>query len=79
MFDDVYDNGFYLLGKVENIRSYLIKIKQDKIRDEEDYSDIDDLLNEINIYAYDTILVINYENAMGPTIEAFRYQDKMEF
>ena len=61
----IYDNGYCLLGKVEDILNYV------------DIENIDDdttkdMIDELKLYDKDSIVCINYDNAMGCIIEEFR-------
>ena len=55
MFDDVYDNGDYLLGKVKNVINYIHNlILEERIDDEDAY----EILNDIGKMKPDTIISI---------------------
>lgn len=64
----IYDNGYYLLGKVEDVLNYT---------DVESLSDdfIIDILEELKLYDKESIVCINYDNGMGYTIQAFGKED----
>jgi hypothetical protein len=61
----IYDNGYCLLGKVEDILNYA---------DTESIDDdtTKDMINELKLYDKDSIVCINYDNGMGCIIEEFR-------
>jgi hypothetical protein len=72
MFDDIYDNGDYLLGKNRNVIDYIHnQILNEEIDDETAYEILDDLGN----IDYQAIVVINYNHPMGYSIECFTYDD----
>ena len=61
----IYDNGYCLLGKVEDILNYV------------DIESIDDdttknMIDELKLYDNNSIVCVNYDNAMGCIIEEFR-------
>lgn len=64
----IYDNGYYLLGKVEDILNYA---------DADSLSDdlVVEMLEELKDYDKESIVCINYDNPMGCTIQAFGKQD----
>jgi hypothetical protein len=64
----VYDNGYYLLGKVEDIINFTNELKTT--------SDLEETIYEIkkelqDYYSLDSIVCIYYDNPMGYTIEEF--------
>ena len=72
MFDDVYDNGEYLLGKNKNVIDYLYnQILNEDIEDEVAH----EILDELGNIDYNSIVVINYNHPMGYSIEYFTYDD----
>ena len=74
MFDDIYDNGCVMLGKVRNIKDYLARLMT-KL----DYQDdVRDILEDIKNYNDDTIVTINYDNPMGYSIEYWDYNDRVK-
>lgn len=65
---NIYDNGYWLLGRVEDIINY---DKWVLASDEEE--DFTEIINELKeYYDKDSIVCINYENGMGCVIEEFR-------
>lgn len=71
MFDDIYDNGEYLLGKVINIKEYICK-------NAEDISEVKDLIKDLEDLDADAIVCINYNHPMGYSIEYWTYNDKVK-
>lgn len=69
MFDDVYDNGTYLLGKKTNVLEYLRQHQEDGSAE-----DIIDELSQPHILNSDIVLV-HYDVPMGVDIEVFKYSD----
>lgn len=69
MFDDVYDNGTYLLGKKTNVLEYLRQHQEDGSAE-----DIIDELSQPHISNSDIVLV-HYDVPMGVDIEVFKYND----
>lgn len=71
MFDDIYDNGYLLLGKVKNVKEYACK--------NADYpEEIKEIIEELENYDADDIVAINYGHPMGYTIDVWKYDDKVE-
>ena len=69
MFDDVYDNGTYLLGKKTNVLEYL--------RQNQEEGSAEDIIAEISqptILSSDIVLV-HYDVPIGVDIEVFKYND----
>lgn len=72
MFDNVYDNGEYLLGKVKNVIDYINnQILNEEIDDEEAI----EILTELGTLSPDTIVSINYNHPMGYSYEYWDYDD----
>lgn len=64
----IYDNGYYLLGKVKYILDYA------------DMESIDDeiameMLEDLKEYNEESIVCINYSNGMGYLVNAFDEND----
>lgn len=75
MFDDIYDNGDYLLGKVANVINYIhTLILEERIDDEDAY----EILNELGKEKPNTIACIYYNHPMGYSIEYWTYEDKVK-
>ena len=57
----VYDNGYELLGSVCDIKDYIC-------RNCDDYEEIRELVEELENYDEDSIVVIDYDCGMGAII-----------
>ena len=66
----VYDNGYKVLGTIYNIKEYICKMC-------ENYEDIEELIEDLENYDNDTIVVIDYDNGMGYRIDYFTKNDKI--
>ena len=74
MFDDIYDNGCVMLGKVRNIKGYLARLMT-KL----DYQDdVRDILEDLKDMKDDTIVAINYDIPMGYNIEYWEFNDRVK-
>ncbi len=71
--NNVYDNGYKLLGKVKDIKEYLRNSIATSDMEEEIY----DILKDIEEKEDNTILVINYDFGMSYTIEYWQESDKV--
>lgn len=72
MFDDVYDNGDYLLGKVKNVINYIHNlILEERIDDKDAY----EILDDMSTMKPDTIISIYYNHPMGYSYETWDYED----
>ena len=72
MFDNVYDNGEYLLGKVKNVIDYINnQILNEEIDDEEAI----EILTDLGTLPPDAIISINYNHPMGYSYEYWNYND----
>ena len=60
----IYDNGYCLLGKVEDILNFC---DMESIDDETTI----DMINELKLYDKNSIVCVNYDNGMGCIIEEF--------
>ena len=67
-----YDNGYYLLGTKKVIEDFII---HDDLQYEEYFEGI---LEDLNCYNDNDIIVINYENGMGYYYQVFTTKDKIE-
>ena len=74
MFDDIYDNGCVMLGKVRNIKQYLARLMT-KLDYQDDARDI---LEDLKDMKDDTIVAINYDNPMGYNIEYWEFNDRVK-
>ena len=67
--NNVYDNGYKILGNKENIIKYINDIfKNSDLQDVLLVEDLQDLLEELKDYKNTDILLIDYENGMAPYI-----------
>lgn len=73
--NNLYDNGYYFLGQCNKIKKYLkLCIRQNT----DDLEILIEMLKELEDEYSDTdILVINYDNPMGYTIQVFNNGDKV--
>lgn len=69
---EIYDNGYYMLGKVENIIKYLESEAKTSDMEEVDYEIIKELKED---YSKDDIVNIYYDNPMGYTITVYHKND----
>lgn len=60
----VYDNGYQMIGRVKDIKSYIRTIEVDE-------QDIKDLNTELEDYSEDTIVYVDYDCPMGYRVEYF--------
>lgn len=74
MFDDIYDNGCVMLGKVRNIKDYLARLMT-KLDYQDDARDI---LEDLKDMKDDTIVAINYDIPMGYNIEYWEFNDRVK-
>ena len=74
MFDDIYDNGCVMLGKVRNIKDYLAQLMT-KLDYQDDARDI---LEDLKDMKDDIIVAINYDNPMGYNIEYWEFNDRVK-
>ena len=72
MFDNVYDNGEYLLGKVANVIEY---INNQILNEEVDDEEAIELLTELGTLYSNDIVAINYNHPMGYSYECWTYDD----
>lgn len=69
VLNNVYDNGYKILGTKENITKYINDIfKNSDLQDVLLVEDLQDLLEELKDYKNTDILLIDYENGMAPYI-----------
>lgn len=67
--NNVYDNGYALLGQTKNLIEMIENnINKGSIDDET----ITELLKEIKLYDENSLLYVNYENGMGFIVEEFK-------
>lgn len=68
---DVFDNGYYVLGEIINVKEYVCKNANSP-------EEVAEIIDELENYDADDIVVIYYDNPMGYTIERFTKEDIME-
>lgn len=68
MFDDIYDNGTKILGKVSAVINYINNNDGNEEEKEELLKDLKEL------YSND-IVCIDYDNPMGYTLDYWTYED----
>ena len=74
---EIYDNGSILLGKKQFLERYIQKHYID--RHYSDYVDeMEEILDEIKHYDYDTILAIHYDYGMGFYIDEWKKSDAIK-
>lgn len=59
--NNVYDNGYRVLGKVKDIKKYF----KENIKTSDLEEEIYDLLKELNEYNEEDIIIVDYDNGMG--------------
>ena len=73
--NNVYDNGYKLLGTIKDIKEYSVKLLEHFKKVDDDYvietcEETLDIIKELEQnYKEDTIIMINYDNGMGFTWE----------
>lgn len=77
--NNVYDNGYKLLGTKKDIENYTKEIIQrmEKVKDDYVIETCKETLEIIKDYDDNTIFMINYDNGMGFTYETWKEQDKV--
>lgn len=68
----VYDNGYKLLGTVKNIKKDI----KNNIRTSDIEEQLYEILEELKDYEDNEIVIIDYDNPMGYTIESFGKEEK---
>lgn len=63
----VYDNGYKLLGTVKNIKKDI----ENNVRTSDMEEQLYEILEELKEYKDNNIVVIDYDNPMGYTIESW--------
>ena len=66
----IYDNGYKVLGRIVDIKEYIC-------RNCDSYEDVKDIIEDLEDYDSDTIVVIDYDNSMGYHIDCFMEKDKV--
>jgi hypothetical protein len=72
--NNVYDNGYKILGTIKDIKEYSTKLLEHFKIVGDDYvvetcEETLEIIEELKEYADDTIVMINYDNGMGFTWE----------
>lgn len=60
--NNVYDNGEMVLGSIYNVKEYIC-------RNADDIEEIKDLIEDLEDIDEDSIVMVNYDNGMGYSIE----------
>lgn len=68
----IYDNGYKLLGTVKNIKKDI----ENNIRTSDMEEQLYEILEELKDYEDNEIVIIDYDNPMGYTIESFGKEEK---
>lgn len=68
MFDDIYDNGTIILGKVKWVKDYICK-------NADNIAELKDLIHDLEDLDANTIVAINYDLGMGYSIDYWTYED----
>lgn len=68
MFDNVYDNGEIILGKVIWVKEYICK-------NTHNITEVKDLINDLEKLYINDIVAINYDQGMGYSIDYWTYND----
>lgn len=63
----IYDNGYKLLGTVKNIKKDI----ENNVRTSDMEEQLYEILEELKDYEDNEIIIIDYDNPMGYTIESF--------
>lgn len=69
--NNIYDNGYKLLGAVKNIKKDI----ENNIRTSDIEEQLYEILEELKEYKDNDIVVIDYDNPMGYTIEKWEEND----
>lgn len=72
----IYDNGNYIMGKVQNIKEYI----KDNLNNlgEEEQEEPKKILEKLNLYNNDSIIILNYNNNINFNFIEFTKDDLME-
>lgn len=68
MFDQVYDNGKCVLGKIKWVKEYICKIADDP-------ADIKEIVEDLEDFDEDVIVSLNYDHPMGYNYEYWTYEN----
>jgi hypothetical protein len=68
MFDNVYDNGEIVLGKVIWVKKYIRE-------NADDITEVEDILKDLEELYINDIVAIHYDHGMGYSIDYWTYND----
>ena len=71
MLNCVYDNCEKIIGNVKNVKQYVEN-------NCEDYEEVKDMIEELKNFEKNTIVLLDYNNGMGFTIDYWAEKDKQE-
>ena len=71
MLNCVYDNCEKIIGNVKNVKQYVEN-------NCEDYEEVKDIIEELKKFEENTIVLLDYNNGMGFTIDYWTEKDKQE-
>lgn len=71
MLNCVYDNCEKIMGNAKNVKKYVEN-------NCEDYEEVKDIIEELKNFEESTIIVLDYNNGMGFTIDYWTEKDKQE-
>lgn len=71
MLSCVYDNCEKIIGNVKNVKQYVEN-------NCEDYEEVKDMIEELKNFEENTIVLLDYNNGMGFTIDYWTEKDKQE-
>ena len=71
MLNCVYDNCEKIIGNVKNVKQYVEN-------NCEDYEEVKDMIEELKNFEENTIVLLDYNNGMGFTIDYWTEKDKQE-
>lgn len=71
MLNCVYDNCEKIIGNVKNVKQYVEN-------NCEDYEEVKDIIEELKNFEENTMIVLDYNNGMGFTIDYWTEKDKQE-
>ena len=75
MFDNVYDNGEIVLGKVIWVKKYIRENADDITEVEDILKDLEEIVAKCDNLDADTIVAVNYDHGMGYSIDYWTYND----
>lgn len=71
MLNCIYDNCEKIIGNVKNVKQYVEN-------NCEDYEEVKDMIEELKDFEENTIVLLDYNNGMGFTIDYWSEKDKQE-